>query len=259
MKSPLLSLCIIAGNEEKMIGDCLRSGDFADEVILVTTPSCTDTTAETAKKTIPQIKISKFDKFPDTDFSAWRNAAFNLAHSKWILFIDADERITPDLKKEILQIISQPEIPFTNYDLPRANFFLGKRVKHGGTYPDYVKRLFLREKFKGYQGKLHEQPLISGPGSQLKSDLLHYTHRDLSSMLSKSLEWTTLEAEMLYKSKHPPVVWWRLLRMMSTKFWQRFIWQSMWLDGTVGLISSIYESFDTFIIYARLYEIQQQS
>jgi hypothetical protein len=77
-------------------------------------------------------------------------------------------------------------------------------------------------------------------------------------MLIKSISWTDTEAKMLLAVNHPPVVWWRILRMMFTKIWERLIRQQMWRDGTVGWISAIFESFDTFMIYARLWELQQK-
>ena len=76
-------------------------------------------------------------------------------------------------------------------------------------------------------------------------------------MLDKTLIWTDMEAKALYEHHHPPVVWWRFIRMMATTFIKRYFIQSMWKDGLVGLISAIFESFDTFIIYARLWELQQ--
>lgn len=251
-----LSIIIIAGNEEKMVGDCLKSCAFADEIIIC--HNSTDNTIKLAKQIYPQVIIKEnklnHQKF---DFSVARNIGFKEAHSTWVLYLDTDERITPKLQTEIIKVINQKNNPITNYDIPRANYFLGQRVKHGGTYPDYVKRLFLRSSFSGYTGSLHEQPKISGPGSVLKKDFIHLTHRDLTSMLEKSIKWTKVEAEMLYSSGHPPVVWWRFPRMMFTKFWQRFVKEQMWRDGIVGLISVIFEVFDTFIIYARLWEMQQ--
>lgn len=251
-----LSVVIISGNEESMIIDCIKSAKFADEIILVTTPSNTDNTQKIAQNTYPKL-ISDHISTPGIDFSAWRNHGAKLANGQWILFLDADERITSNLKKEILSITNSSNLNFTNYDIPRANYFLGKRVRFGNTYPDYVKRLFLKSKFIGFKGKLHEQPQISGPSSVIKSDLLHYTHRDLTSMLEKTIKWTKLEADLLFKANHPPVVWWRFPRMMLTKFFERLIKQQMFRDGTVGWISVIFEVFNTFIIYARLWEMQQ--
>jgi glycosyltransferase involved in cell wall biosynthesis len=256
MKSNTLSVIIVAGDEKDTIVDCLKSADFADEIILVTTSGCNETTVKLAQKTFTGIVIHHL---PDkkVDFSVWHNAGSNLATSTWLLHLDCDERITPQLKNEIiLKINSQDSI--TNYDIPRANYFLGKRVRYGGTYPDYVKRLFRKDSFHGYQGAVHEQPQIDGQSGILKSDLLHFTHRSLTTMLVKSISWTDIEAKMLLADNHPPVVWWRILRMMFTKIWERLIRQQMWRDGTVGWISAIFESFDTFMIYARLWELQQK-
>lgn len=257
-KRTLLSIIIITGNEEKMITDCLKSCKFADEVILVDNNS-TDKTTEIAQKTIPKIIIKSIKDNSNCNFSHWRNLGFKISTGLWILYLDTDERITPALRKEIQSVIRSSNNKFTNYDIPRANYFLGKRVKFGGTYPDYVKRLFKRDSFKGYRGILHEQPDIIGQSGILKNNFIHLTHRDLISMLNKSIKWTKYEAKLLYDDNHPPIVWWRLIRMMITKLFDRLILQNMWRDGTVGWISVIFESFDTFMIYAQLWELQQKN
>jgi (heptosyl)LPS beta-1,4-glucosyltransferase len=255
-KSPL-SIIILAGNEQEMIVNCLKSCAWAKEIILVAANS-SDNTITLAQKTIPDIRITKTEDEYNKNFSKWRNLGFKKSTQDWILYIDADERITPDLRKKIINTISKKSHKFTHYALPRANFFLGQRVHFGGTYPDYVKRLYNRNFFQGYRGILHEEPVISGPLSYIKSDLLHYTHRDLSSMIQKSLVWTDTEAQALFKNNHPPIVWWRFIRMMLTKLWERLIKQQMWRDGQVGWVSAIFESYNTFLIYARLWELQQK-
>lgn len=258
MKKNNISIVIIAGNEESMIVDCLKSCSWADEIILVAANSY-DQTKILAKKIISSIKIVETNDEYNKNFSKWRNLGFNKATSDWILYIDADERISKDLQKEILETVFKEENEYTYFAIPRANFYLGKRVKFGGSYPDFVKRLFNKKFFKGYSGYLHEEPIIEGKLGYLKSDLTHFTHRDLNSMLIKTIAWTDMEAQALFESNHPPVVWWRFFRMMLTKFYERLIKEKMWKDGTVGWISVIFESFDTFIIYAKLWELQQKS
>lgn len=252
-----LSIIILAGNEEKMIIDCLKSCNWADEIILVAANS-TDNTINLAQATISSIKIIKTKDEYNKNFSKWRNLGYKNATKDWILYIDADERITPQLKQEIINKIDLKDNPISYYSIPRANHYLGKRVYFGGSYPDYVKRLYNKNYFKGYKGILHEEPIVTGPTEHLKSDLLHYTHRDLTSMVNKTLAWTDMEAQALFQNNHPPVVWWRFIRMMLTKIWERLIVQKMWRDGTVGWISVLFETFDTFLIYARLWEIQQK-
>ncbi len=250
----MLSIIVLAGNEKEVIKDCLISAGFADEIILVLANS-NDDTEKIAKSLNLPIKIVKTKDEYNRNFSKWRNLGYKASSGDWLLYLDADERISPQLRDEITKTIIKP-LSYTYFVIPRANHYLGKRVRYGGSYPDYVKRLYLRKKFSGYQGYLHEEPVIEGNFGYLKQDLLHYTHRNLSTMLQKTLVWTDMEAQALFDSGHPPVVWWRFIRMMLTKFWQRLIKEQMWRDGTVGWISVIFETFDTFIIYARLWEKQ---
>lgn len=257
MKQPL-SIIIISGNAEKDIERCLRSCLFAKEIILVAANS-TDNTVSIVKKIYPQIKIATtFDAY-NTNFTKWRNLGHSLATQPWILYVDTDEAITPELHDEVVNIINQKTISHSYYVIPRRNHFLNHPVSHGGTYPDYVKRLYHSADFKGYTGILHEEPIIKGTLGYLKSPLLHYTHQSLHSMLNKSLVWTDMEAKALFDNHHPPVVWWRFPRMMLTKLFERLIIQMMWRDGIVGWISVIFEVFDTYMIYARLYELQKSN
>lgn len=249
-----LSIIILAGNEAEVIKDSLVSAKFADEIILVLANSSDDTKKIAQSLKLPLKIIETNDEY-NRNFSKWRNLGFRGASGDWLLYLDADERISDSLRAEITKTIIKP-LTNSYYVIPRANYYLGKRVRFGGSYPDYVKRLYYRKNFSGYQGYLHEEPVVSGNFGYLKNDLLHFTHRNLTSMLQKTLVWTDMEAEALFKAKHPPVFWWRFPRMMLTKFWQRLILQQMWRDGIVGWISVIFEVFDTFIIYARLWEKQ---
>ena len=250
----MLSIVVLAGNESEVIKECLESASFADEIILVLANSTDDTEKIATSLKLP-LKIVKTTDEYHKNFSKWRNLGYKAATGDWILYLDSDERISPDLQKEILSTINTTKL-FSYYVIPRANHFLGKRVRFGGSYPDYVKRLYFRKDFSGYQGYLHEEPIIKGSFGYLKNDLLHYTHRNLTSMLQKTIIWTDMEAEALFVAHHPPVYWWRFPRMMLTKIWERLIKQQMWRDGIVGWISVIFETFDTFIIYARLWEKQ---
>lgn len=252
-----LSIIVLVGNEENLIGQCLESCKFADENILVMANS-TSKVKEIAKKTIPKIIVTETADEYNKNFSKWRNMGYKVATGDWILYVDADEVVTEELKNEILDIINS-DVKNSYFVIPRANYFLGKRVKHGNSYPDYVKRLFLRKDFAGFTGILHEEPIVKGKMGYLKNDFLHYTHRDLSSMVDKTNSWTDMEAQALFENNHPPVYWWRFPRMMLTKFWERAIKQSKWKDGTVGWISIIFEMFDTFVIYAKLYELQTKN
>lgn len=251
-----ITAIVLTGNDENIILNCLKSISFASEIIVVAANS-SDNSKKIAKEFNQNIKIFETNDEYNTQFSKWRNIGYENASHNWIIYVDTDEVVTPELATEIKSVINKKS-KYTHYALPRANYFLGKRVKHGGTYPDYQKRLFRKKYFKGYTGLLHEEAVVTGKIGYLKNDLQHYTHRDLTSMLKKTIAWTNLEAQALHKANHPPVVWWRFIRMMLTKFFERLIKQQMWKDGVVGWISAIFETFDTFIIYARLWELQQK-
>jgi (heptosyl)LPS beta-1,4-glucosyltransferase len=250
-----LTVIILAGNEQDIIKQALDSATWADQIVIVAANS-TDNTVKMARRYTKDI-VTHHDEY-GKHFDLWRNQGLAASTSDWVFYLDADEKISPALKKEILKTINSHS-PHTHYALPRLNHYLGQQVKSGGAYPDHVKRLYLRKKLKKWLGRVHERPVVSGSMGFLKNDLPHYTHRDLSSMLQKTIIWTQTEAEALYRSGHPPVVWWRILRMMATKFWERIIRQSSWKDGTVGIVNSIFEIFNTFVIYARLWEMQQKN
>jgi len=245
------SVIIIAKNEEQMIGDCLRSvRQLADEIILVDSGS-TDKTMEIAKKYSARIISLPTEKL---EFARWRNVGLREAKGEWILYLDADERVTPELQKEIKESIKY----FTAYEIPRRNFYLGKEMHYGGAWPDYVKRLFLKEKLKRWIGELHEDPVFEGEMGRLKNPIVHIAHRDLSLMVEKTREWSKIEAELLYKTGHPPVTWWRILRIMLSEFWLRGVKLQGWRDGTVGWIEIIFQMFSRFVTYGRLWELQQK-
>lgn len=247
----MLTAVVITKNEAMMIGDCLKSLQFADKVIVVDTGS-TDNTNEIAAGQGAVITKSRA-----RDFSGYRNDGLKAAKSGWILYVDADERVTPELRTEIQNLIASPPASAGAFALKRRNIFLGKWMHHGGWENDYVIRLFAPDVLSKWQYPLHEQPVFKGNLEKLAGELVHLSHRDLSSMLAKTLEFTTYEARLRYDAGHPPMSWWRFIRVMATEFWYRFVRMSAWKDGTEGCIDGLFQVFNTFVIYARLWEMQQ--
>lgn len=254
MKKQKISVVIIGKNAAGLIGDCLESVKWADEVVFLDGGS-TDGTLAIAKK-FKGVKIIP-QKEKTMDFAAWHNQGIEKTKGEWIFYLDTDERITPKLKREILEKINSSQ-NFVAYAVPRKNILLGKPVRFGGWWPDYQIRLFKRKNLKKWQGKLHEQPVFEGELGYLKNPLIHITHRDLSSMMAKTNQWSEIEAELLYRAGHPPMTWWRFFRVMITEFWERGIKKQGWRDGDVGWIEIIYQMFSRFITYAKLWEKQQK-
>ncbi len=244
----MLSVIVITKNEEAMIGDCLESvKNLADEIIVVDSGN-TDKTNEIAKKY--KAKIVKAD--PNSGYANFRNVGLKEATGDWIFYLDADERATPELVEEI------PTLSPGVYQIPRKNIYLGKEMRYGGWGNDLVIRLFKKDLLEGYRGDLHEQPKYQGSLLTTHNGITHYSHRDLASMLQKTILFTDYEARLRLAADHPPVVWWRFLRVMFSEFWLRFVRLSAWRDGTEGIIDGIFQVFNMFIIYARLWELQQE-
>ena len=115
-----------------------------------------------------------------------------------------------------------------------------------------------RKKLKRWEGRLHEEPVFEGQLGHLQEPMVHLTHRDLSSMIEKTSSWSKIEAELLDQAGHPPVTWWRILRVMLSEFWERGIKKQGFRDGTVGWIEVIFQMFSRFVTYVRLWESQKQ-
>jgi len=250
---PNLTAIIITKNEEAMIRDCFISVAFADEIVVVDTGN-TDHT-----NTIAQEYGAKIVKSQAMGYAGFRNDGLKKASGEWILYVDADERVTPLLRTEIVDKISQTKSRIGAYEIPRNNIFLGKPMCHGGWGSDYVVRLFLKTNLLGWHNDLHEQPDFEGKSEKLVNPLIHFSHRDLASMLEKTLIFTKFESQLRLETGHPAVASWRFVRVMVTEFWYRFIKLSAWKDGIEGVIDGMFQVFNTFIIYARLWEMQLQN
>ena len=174
-----LSIILITKNEEANLKECLESVSFANEIIVVDSQS-SDKTQEIAKSFGAKLEITT--DWPG--FGPQKNRALNLATQEWVLSIDADERVTPELKKEILAVISSKE-PLNCYAIPRSSWYCGRFMKHSGWYPDYVDRLFKRGTAKFSDHLVHERLLPDGSVGKLKNHFLHYSFRDFSQVLKK--------------------------------------------------------------------------
>ena len=241
-----LSAIIITRNAEELIADCIDSVSFCDEVILI--DSSTDSTPELAKRMGAHVYQSDSQSFSDK-----RNNGIVKARGEWIFYIDADERVSPELKKEIITV-SENGSSLSAFRILRKNFYLGKNE-----WPkiEKLERLFKKEHLKMWYGDLHESPKIEGKVGELSGFLFHYTHQELSEMVKKTNTWSEIEANLRFTAHHPHMTWWRFPRVMLSSFFDSYIKQQGYKAGTVGLIESMYQAFSIFITYAKLWEMQQ--
>lgn len=246
-----ISAIVITKNAENLIADCLDSLSFADEIVVV------DNKSEDRTREICEKMGAKVFEHESQDFSQARNFGLKKALGEWILYVDADERVDKNLKNAITHLTkdSGSVQQFNAYFLKRKNFYFGN---HEWPYIEHLERIFRRDKLEGWQGKLHESPKIKGEIGELGGYLLHYTHRDLYSMVKKTMEWSKIEAELRFRSGHPKMSWWRFPRVMLIAFFDSYVKQGGWKAGTIGLIESMYQSFSIFVTYARLWEMQNK-
>lgn len=167
-------------NEEKNLPGCLESiKDLADEIVVVDGTS-TDKTVEIAKSYGAKIKITDNPKI----FLINRQKAIDMATGSWLLNLDADERATPELVKEIREIVGKNE-NINGYFIPRKNWFLGRFLMKGGQYPDYQLRLYRNGKVHFELKDVHEQAIVEGEKGYLKEAMLHYPYKSFANYLFK--------------------------------------------------------------------------
>lgn len=246
-----LSVVTIAFNEERNIVDCLNSVRWADEVIVVDSGSV-DLTVELAKHFPAKVMQMEW-----RGYGATKNEAMQHATGDWVLWLDADERVTPELAAEIQQIIKKDNGVFAGYTVARRAFFLGKWIKHCGWYPSRVTRLFRRTKGKFSETKVHEQLILEGSTGLLHNDLLHYTDPDLHHYFQKFNRYTSLAAEDL-RTAGKQFSLFDLVVRPPFVFFKMFVLRLGFLDGVHGFILSVVSMSYVFAKYAKLWELRKR-
>lgn len=242
-----VSVIIITYNEEKNIKRCLSSIDWVDEIVVVDSQS-TDDTKKIASEFTQRIFDVKWEGFGKT-----KDFAKDEASHQWILSLDADEVVTQDLKEEI-QNITKSEDSLNGYYIPRKSNFLGKWIKHGGWYPDYVLRLFKKDKAKFIDSVVHERAEVNGRIGYLKNALLHYTDPNFDHYLEKLNRYTSLGAEELFRKGKRAKLFDLILRPLAVFFKMYFV-KKGFLDGLSGFILAVSSAFHVFSKYVKLWHL----
>ena len=245
-----ISVVVITRNEEKMINDCLKTINFADEIIVIDSFS-TDRTVQIAERI-----GAKVYRFRFTNFADLRNFGSAKASFKWIFYLDADERVSPKLAKEIIDKISKPE-EYSAFAIPRLNVFFQTPMRFGGWFPDYQTKLFNKEKLEHWFGDIHESPKVMGKVGKLKNHLVHLTHRSFHDSFEKSSFWTDIEANLFFRAKHPTLKIYNFINVIFKEFFNRVLFKFGFADGSVGWIEGMIQAFNKFLVYAQLWEKQQ--
>jgi glycosyltransferase involved in cell wall biosynthesis len=242
-----ISAILITRNEERNVADCLASLVFADEIIVVDSGS-TDGTQEICRGD-PRVRWHTEEW---KGFGPQKNSALDKAAGPWIFSIDADERVTEELAREIagLDLASSP---VDGYRVPRRSFFGEKWVRHGGWYPDYTIRLWRKECGRFVDRSVHEVVRLSGPVGTLRGDLLHYTYRDTADFLERMGRYAALAAaEMRREGKRATPL--DLVFRPPFTFLKMYLFRCGFLDGALGFRIALLYARYTFAKYSKLRE-----
>lgn len=243
-----ISAVIITRNEEANLDRCLRSLGFCDEIVIVDAES-TDRTREIAARYLTRVFVRPWDGFVPQ-----RRYAVGLAQHEWVLSIDADEEIPPELREELLRTAANPEARDA-YSMPRKTIHLGRWIRHGGWYPNRLVRFF-RKGLGDWQGnEVHEYWQTRGSSGELGADLVHYSFHDLADQVARNNTYSSLGAKGLRTSGvyFSPV---RLFAKTLSKFIETYFVKLGFLDGYPGLIISVSAAYSVFLKWAKLWELE---
>ncbi len=245
-----LSVITITLNEERNIKECLSSVAWADELIVIDSGS-TDRTIEIARCFTSNIHPIEWH-----GYGAARNFGLSRATGEWVLWLDADERVTDELAAEIQLIVGKDDHAVAGYDIARRAFFLGKWIRHCGWYPSRVTRLFRRGAGKFTESRVHEELKVNGTIRRMLHDINHYTDPDLEHYFSKFNRYTSLAAHDLASAGRTSELYDLLVRP-SFAFFKMYVLRLGVLDGMHGFVLSIVSSAYVFTKYAKLWELQK--
>lgn len=240
-----LSVVILCLNEEAMIEDCLASVKFADEILVVDSFS-SDRTLEIARRYTDRIVQRRFE-----GYAAQKNWGYSQAEHEWVLNLDADERVTPELATEIQEILRHPQ--HDGYWIHRRNYFLGKEIRYGSWSGDHVLRLFRRDRARYPDIQIHSELVLDGKAGSCRQSMLHYSYRSVDDFVRRVQEYSSGGAVDARK---------RGRRVSASAIWTHSAWHFLksyfirrgFLDGPEGLIIAMGGAYYTFLKYAKLYE-----
>ena len=244
----MLSVVIITKNESLHIARCLQSISWADEIIVLDSGSDDDT-----------VNICKHytDKVFETDwpgFGIQKQRALDKATGNWVLSIDADERVSPELQQEIQQAILKTE--YAGFEIPRLSSYCGRQIRHGGWWPDHVLRLFQRDQGHFTADLVHESVIVAGKTKKLNNPLLHDSYINVEEVLNKVCSYSSLGAEKLYNAGKK-ASFSKAIINSAWMFVRTYFIKAAFLDGRQGLMMAISNAEATYYKYIKLIELWQ--
>ncbi|MGA8146068.1 MAG: glycosyltransferase family 2 protein [Gallionellaceae bacterium] len=238
-----LSVIIITRNEAANIRACLESVAWADEIIVVDSGS-DDDTVDICREFTPHVYVHDWP-----GFGAQKNRALGYATADWVLSLDADERVTPELRTDIETAIHEGQAD--GFEIPRLSSFCGRFMRHSGWYPDYVVRLFRRGSARFSDDLVHERVLVDGSTAQLDGMLLHYAYDDMEEVLHKVNQYSSAGAQMMQQRGRQATLTGAVLRGLWS-FMRTYFLRAGFLDGREGFMLAVSNAEGTYYRYLKL-------
>jgi len=248
---PRLSVVIITKNAAAHITRCLTSVSWADEIIILDSGSVDDT--------LTRARVFTDKIFINADwqgFGVQKNRALSYAQGDWILSLDADEEVTPALKQQILNALTQQH---TAFQIPRQSCYCGRWIEHSGWSPDYVLRLFRRDAARFSDDLVHEQlQLLTGTQGKLNTPLLHYSFSSLEEVLAKVDAYSSASAQMRFQRGKRGSLRQAIFHGLWT-FFRTYILRAGFLDGREGFMLAVSNAEGTYYRYLKLMYLQEHA
>ncbi|MGA7521180.1 MAG: glycosyltransferase family 2 protein [Acidobacteriaceae bacterium] len=254
---PTLSVAIITKNEEANLARTLESVRWADEIVIVDCGS-TDRTPEIARAFSARFIVEEWK-----GFGSQKNFAIAQCSGDWVLALDADEEVSPELAQEIQSLLASPPA-HDAYFLPRRNFFLGRWIRHGGYYPDPKLRLFRKGTAVFEESVVHEtlRPAGGQQAGRLRGDLLHHAYPTLDAYIEHMNRYSSLGATQVFArgrtSRSLPAFLWNVVIVPVATFKYNYLFRLGFLDGREGLLQHLYHSAYVSWKYAKAWEMARR-
>jgi len=250
---PTLSVILITRNEEANLGDCLASLEGIAQQIIVVDSNSSDRTLEIAQKY--GALIAQPPDWPG--FGPQKNRALDLATGEWVLSLDADERLTPELRSELLTAIHH-SAEIDCFAIPRLSWYCGRFIRHSGWSPDYVDRLFKRGTARFSDDLVHERLIPNGSVASLENSMLHYSFMSHSQVKEKMERYSTDSAQQAFLKgrKGSPI---KAVIHGTWAFLRTYIFRLGFLDGAQGLSLAFANAQGSFYRYIKLWRLNQNS
>ncbi|MAI77473.1 MAG: glycosyl transferase [Deltaproteobacteria bacterium] len=248
---PKVSICMIARDEESELARCLNSLPALDEIIIVVDSRSQDGTEKLAREYADRVEVRRYQGNIDQ-----KRYCVSLASHDWVLLMDPDEVMTSGLRDQLENTLSNAGSELSGLMLNRLTWHLGRWIRHGDFYPDYVLRVFRKSKAMWVGQNPHPRIEVDGTVHRLSEPMEHYSYRNLADQIERIQAFSREAAQALFESGRR-TRWWDLCLRPPARFIRAYVLRRGFLDGVPGFIIAVATAFHVFLKYAKLWEIQR--